>query len=127
MSDVMADLNTAVNRSQSIPLSVRAWTIMRALVSGVAAGVSRCNRKTLARDVEQHGEPAVMVLRRDGKKPDLNEVVAELRSTGIDSIAVPGDLKAADFLASLSTQPSGSQAVSTSPTPRCRGRVRSTN
>src|SRR5262249_18616929 len=51
----------------------------------------------LARDAIARGEPARIVVSATGARPDLNELVAELKSLGAEARGVIGDLANADF------------------------------
>lgn len=65
---------------------------MRALVTGASHGIGGAICVKLARDALAKGEPAKIVCTATGARPDLTEVVEELRALGAEATAVIGDL-----------------------------------
>jgi NAD(P)-dependent dehydrogenase (short-subunit alcohol dehydrogenase family) len=65
---------------------------MRALVTGASYGIGGAVCKKLAQDALAKGEAAKIVAAATGSRPDLLELVDELRKMGADAKAVTGDL-----------------------------------
>lgn len=65
---------------------------MRALVTGASYGIGGATCLKLAKDALARGEPAKIVAAATGARPDLLELVAELKSMGAEAKALTGDL-----------------------------------
>lgn len=65
---------------------------MRALVTGASYGIGGATCLKLAKDALAKGEPAKIVATATGKRPDLLELIEELKSMGAEAKAVTGDL-----------------------------------
>jgi NAD(P)-dependent dehydrogenase (short-subunit alcohol dehydrogenase family) len=65
---------------------------MRALVTGGSYGIGAATCLKLARDAITRGESAHIVVTATGVRPDLTELVAELKSLGAHARGVAGDL-----------------------------------
>lgn len=74
---------------------------MRALVTGGSYGIGGATCLRLAKDALARGEPAKIVVSATGARPDLAELVAELKALGADALGVTGDLADRDFPARL--------------------------
>jgi NAD(P)-dependent dehydrogenase (short-subunit alcohol dehydrogenase family) len=70
---------------------------MRALVTGGSYGIGGATCLRLARDAIARGEPAKIVVSATGARPDLAELVDELKSLGAEAKSVVGDLADRDF------------------------------
>src|SRR5688572_2259628 len=65
---------------------------MRALVTGASYGIGGATCRKLAMDAIAKGEPAKIVATATGARPDLKELVEELKSLGAQAIGLTGDL-----------------------------------
>lgn len=65
---------------------------MRALVTGASYGIGGATCKKLAMDAIAKGEPAYIAATATGTRPDLKELVEELKSLGAHAIGLTGDL-----------------------------------
>jgi NAD(P)-dependent dehydrogenase (short-subunit alcohol dehydrogenase family) len=65
---------------------------MRALVTGASYGIGGATCRKLAMDAIAKGEPAKIVATATGARPDLKELVEELKSLGAEAIGLTGDL-----------------------------------
>lgn len=65
---------------------------MRALVTGASYGIGGATCKKLAQDALAKGEPAKIVATATGSRPDLMELIEELKKMGADAKALTGDL-----------------------------------
>ncbi len=70
---------------------------MRALVTGGSYGIGAATCLRLVRDALAKGEPAKIVVSATGARPDLAELLGELKSMGAEARAVTGDLGDRDF------------------------------
>ncbi|MBM3347444.1 MAG: SDR family oxidoreductase [Betaproteobacteria bacterium] len=65
---------------------------MRVMVTGASYGIGGATCLKIARDAAARGEKAKIVATATGRRPDLLELIAELKSLGADAKAITGDL-----------------------------------
>ncbi|HSV79528.1 MAG TPA: SDR family oxidoreductase [Ramlibacter sp.] len=65
---------------------------MRALVTGASHGIGGATCRKLVEQALARGEPARIAAAATGTRPDLTELVHELRSLGAEAIALAADL-----------------------------------
>lgn len=74
---------------------------MRALITGASYGIGGATCLKLAKDALAKGESAKIVASSTGLRPDLLELIAELKALGAEARAIPCDLSDPDACARL--------------------------